>query len=349
MTIEKRGKSYRATAYKKGTRYRKTFATKSQAMAWLVAMEKAPDVKNVEAKGKTCRDLIERYRDVVTPTKKGHRSEYCMLNSVLSELIADRLLVNLGVADLDEFFGNLRTKISTRTGRKLKMSSIGRIRNLLAAVFNYCVKIGWLETSPFKNYEMRIKTRHRDRIASRDEIDKMLEVVRWDGLSMPVTLHQLTMAAFLFSTMTGMRRGEIVGMRHEWIDRRVIRLPDFATKTNTARDVALSKKARALLDAVLQRETKKPFDIKLSTVSVFFTEIRDAAGLGPVRDEDGNLIKEGLNFHDGRATFATWAAARLSPLALARQLGHADLKMTMRYYRSRPEQVADLLDAPEKN
>ncbi len=27
-----------------------------------------------------------------------------------------------------------------------------------------------------------------------------------------------------------------------------------------------------------------------------------------------------------------------------RQLGHKDLKMTMRYYRSRPEQVADLLD-----
>lgn len=344
MTIEKRGKTYRATAYKKGTRYRKTFATKSQAMAWLIAMEKAPDVKNVEAKGKTCRDLIERYRDIVTPTKKGHRAEYYMLTSFLSAPFADRLLANLGTDDFDELFGRLRTKTSVKTGRKLKMSSIVRLRNLLSAVFTYCVKIGWLENSPLKNYTMRAKTDHRDRIASPNEIARLLDVVKWDGKSVPANLHQLAVAAFLFSTMTGMRRGEILAIRREWIDERVIHLPDFATKTNSARDVALSKKARALLDAVLQRDTEKPFAIKAQTVSVFFTEIRDAAGLGPVRDADGHLVKEGLNFHDGRATFATWAASHLTPLALARQLGHADLKMTMRYYRSRPEQVADLLD-----
>ena len=40
-----------------------------------------------------------------------------------------------------------------------------------------------------------------------------------------------------------------------------------------------------------------------------FRKVRDRAGLGPEYDSQNRLIKEGLNFHDGRATFATWAAS----------------------------------------
>ena len=49
-------------------------------------------------------------------------------------------------------------------------------------------------------------------------------------------------------------------------------------------------------------------------------------GLGPELDSAGRVIREGLNFHDSRATFATWAASpdpktgvpRLDLLSLAR-------------------------------
>lgn len=83
-----------------------------------------------------------------------------------------------------------------------------------------------------------------------------------------------------------------------------------------------------------------------------FRKVRDRAGLGPVLDSHGNVIKEGLNFHDGRATFATWAASpdpktgapRLDVLALARQTGHKNLKMLQRYYRESAENIAKRLD-----
>ena len=76
-------------------------------------------------------------------------------------------------------------------------------------------------------------------------------------------------------------------------------------------------------------------------------KIRDRAGLGPELDSAGRVIREGLNFHDSRATFATWAASpdpktgapRLDLLSLARQTGHK------RYYRPKSEDIAKRLDS----
>ncbi len=81
-------------------------------------------------------------------------------------------------------------------------------------------------------------------------------------------------------------------------------------------------------------------------------KVRDRAGLSAIKDSSGNVIKEGLNFHDGRATFATWAASpnpktgapRLDVLALARQTGHRDLKMLQKYYRETAQEIARRLD-----
>lgn len=77
------------------------------------------------------------------------------------------------------------------------------------------------------------------------------------------------------------------------------------------------------------------------------------ADLGPKRDKNGLLLEEGLNFHDSRATFATWAASidpvtnkpRLDVLALAKQTGHRDLAMLQRYYRANSSVIAGRLDA----
>ena len=46
-----------------------------------------------------------------------------------------------------------------------------------------------------------------------------------------------------------------------------------------------------------------------ATRDALWRKIRDRAGLGPELDSAGRVIREGLNFHDSRATFATWAGA----------------------------------------
>ena len=92
------------------------------------------------------------------------------------------------------------------------------------------------------------------------------------------------------------------------------------------------------------------FGLAHATREALWGKIRDKAGLGAVRDSKGRVIREALRFHDGRATFATWAAMpgpdgapRMDVLALARQLGHRDLKMLQRYYRPTAAQLASRL------
>ena len=152
-----------------------------------------------------------------------------------------------------------------------------------------------------------------------------------------------------------MRAGEILAIEESWIDGRVIHLPKEATKTESKRDVALSKEALRILDLVRQSGGGRVLfsNLPSSNRDALWRKIRDRAGLGPVFDSKGRLIKEGLNFHDSRATFATWAASpdpktgapRLGLLALARQTGHKNLKMLQRYYRASAKDVALMLDA----
>lgn len=196
---------------------------------------------------------------------------------------------------------------------------------------------------------------HRERVASEEEQEAIILASGWDGKTPPLNSTQLSALAFIFSCRTGMRAGEILAIEESWIDGNVIHLPAPATKTNSRRDVALSSDAKRLLNLVI--ETKKSDSPRVfSRLSdtrrdALWRKLRDRAGLNEVRDSAGNVIIEGLNFHDGRATFATWAASpdpetgapRLDVLALARQTGHKNLKMLMKYYRASAEDIAKRL------
>lgn len=163
----------------------------------------------------------------------------------------------------------------------------------------------------------------------------------------------MVVAAFLFACRTGMRLGEIIQLEEAWITDRVIHLPKEATKTGSARDVAMPAEALRILNLVRERDFKpRIFGIASETASAIWRKVRNRAGLGPVTDSQGRLIKEGLNFHDSRATFATWAASpnpktgvpRLDVLALARQTGHKNIAMLQRYYRPTAADIAKRLD-----
>lgn len=73
--------------------------------------------------------------------------------------------------------------------------------------------------------------------------------------------------------------------------------------------------------------------------------------IGSLRRADHTILGK-VVFHDGRATFATWAtspgpdgAPRLDVMVIARQTGHKNLKMSMRYYRPSVESFVERLNA----
>jgi integrase len=132
-----------------------------------------------------------------------------------------------------------------------------------------------------------------------------------------------------FALFTGMRRGEVLGLTWERVDRaRGVVLLDV-TKSGKRREVPLNSRA----DAVLARRGSK------SSGPVFGTRRWDhfrTAWENAV--ERAKLVD--FHFHDLRHTFASWAIQRGASLQEVKDLlGHHSLAMTLRYGHLAPEHL----------
>ncbi len=345
--------SYRVQFYVDGLKKSKTFKTRSEAKQFATKIELTPIVRGSSISFKT---LLEEYRDTVTANKRGWREESIRINRILKYPMAQKKLSELTTQDLQSFVDMRLNEKSGATGSNISPATVVREFNHVTAVLHYAVRQGLIDKSPSLGVKLPKKPEHRERVATEEELDALLAASGWDAVSPPENLTQLTILAFLFSCRTGMRAGEILNLENSWIDGSVIHLPKEATKTLTKRDVALMSDARRLLDLAISASMNKGERIfgQLNSANrdAIWRKVRDRAGLSAIKDSSGNVIKEGLNFHDGRATFATWAASpnpktgapRLDVLALARQTGHRDLKMLQKYYRETAQEIARRLD-----
>jgi integrase len=134
-----------------------------------------------------------------------------------------------------------------------------------------------------------------------------------------------------FALFTGMRRGEVLGLTWERVDRAtgVVRLDSTSTKSGRRREVPLNGRA----DAVLARRGSKSAGLVFGTRR--WDHFRTAWDLAVGR---AKLID--FHFHDLRHTFASWAVQRGATLQEVKDLlGHSSLAMTLRYGHLAPEHL----------
>lgn len=334
-----------------GNRHSKTFKTRKEAKEFALQIELNPRQRSSVV---TFAEVINQYAKNETPKKKGAKWETFRLNRLAETSIAQNALDDL-TPNLFQKYVDRRLKEPAPTGGTIATSTVIRELSTISCVLSYARKLDLLENNPLEGVKWPQAPEHRERVASEEEQEAIILAAGWDGKTPPLNSTQLTALAFILSCRTGMRAGEILAIEKSWIDGNVIHLPAPATKTNSRRDVALSSDAKRLLDLVIQSkndDSPRVFS-RLSDTrrDALWRKLRDRAGLNEIRDSAGNVIIEGLNFHDGRATFATWAASpdpktgapRLDVLALARQTGHKNIKMLMKYYRASAEDIAKRL------
>lgn len=134
-----------------------------------------------------------------------------------------------------------------------------------------------------------------------------------------------------FALFTGMRRGEVLGLTWESVDRArgVVLLDSTSTKSKRRREVPLNSRA----DAVLARRSSKSPGWVFGTRrwDHFRTAWESAVARAKVVD---------FRFHDLRHTFASWAVQRGATLQEVKDLlGHHSLAMTLRYGHLAPEHL----------
>ena len=332
----------------------KTFNTKTEAEAWVRAIEGEMDrnawVSRAEAESTTLHQALQRYEKEVSPTKRGGMTrESSVLRILRDEDMATRPMAAIRGSDV--------AALRDAWLREYQPATVLRRLSVLSHVFNVARKEWGMESlsNPVelvrKPRADNARTRRVSVVANADsgqgthegEIERIIAASESPLLPSIITL----------AIETAMRRGEIVGLRWEHVDlhRYVAHLPE--TKNGSARDVPLSPRAaevlQALKDARADTDISLVFPIREDAVTRAFeralTRARAAyvtACKGAGQRPDGRFLTD-LRFHDLRHE-ATSRLASIFPLhELTKITGHKDPRMLMRYYHPRAEDLAKRL------
>lgn len=185
---------------------------------------------------------------------------------------------------------------------------------------------GLIAVNPISDVRKPSKPPPRDRLITDGEFQKLLEKAGTDLSSQTARAFH----AFRFSMETAMRAGEVVGFQWDRVDleKRVARLA--MTKNGTSREVPLSSEAVRLLQVLPHSDPI--FGITSANLDMLWRRLRDRAGV------------KGLNYHDSRHIAITRLSRKLDVLALARMVGHKDLRMLQSYYNETAEELAKRLN-----
>ena len=327
-TIEERNGKYRAKVRMNGTSKSATFASKRDAIDWARRQEaKALDgVSGSQHRLMTFGEVLERYNEEVTPTKRGAREEGYRIGRLLKEPISSITLNNLTSLDFSEWRDNRLTEVSA--------DSVNRELSTLSAVCNKAMKDWGLLNENYCHKISKPKgAKARDRRISDKEIEALCLHLGYQEELEVKTISQRVAVAILFSIETAMRSGEVCNLtwNHVHFDKRTAHLDE--TKNGSSRDVPLSRRAMALLEKLRGLDDVSVFDLSNATRDSLFRRARDSAGI------------ENLHFHDTRREALSRMAGKFSAHELAKISGHKDVNILINtYYKADIEEFASRLD-----
>jgi integrase len=320
--INKKGVVYRVDWYTpEGRRKRKDFDLKKDAEAWKGAIDLAKrenrydEVFDVKKENPvTFNELADRYQENFQNQRAFQTlKRYFLLT--LREHFGDHQLSQITYFDL-ETYRNRRQSTPTRAGKPRTPATVNREMTLMRHMLNKAVEWGMLTASPLDRGKrlMLQENNHRLRFLTEDEIGRLISA------SAPHLAPIIEVAIH-----TGMRRGELLGLKWEQIRHGFIYLTE--TKTGKPRQIPVNDRvARVFKELRKKHQMKSPYvflgpdGVRLHGVKRSFENACRRAGI------------EGFRFHDLRHTFASHLVMNnVSLKAVQELLGHSDLKMTMRY------------------
>lgn len=304
---------------KRGVYASETFATKAHATKWAQELER--DIEDRRA-GKpsrhTLQDAIKRYRESVSERKRTGDHEAKLLNRLERLDFAARPLVDITADDW----------VRWRADNFTNPATANRWFNLIRHIYRHiCVDWGWLLVNPMNKVKQYPEPPPRRLLWTDAQVAEMVAALGYPGNR---EIRQRVAIGFLFALETGMRAGEIFGLRRDQIDGRVVRIP--LTKNGDPRAVPLSAKAVALL-----KELPEGFD------PVFGVSAVSADAIFRKYRPDG---LSHLRFHDARHTAATriGSSGKLTALELCLIFGWRDPSHALIYFHPSAESLAAKLD-----
>ena len=316
------GKRWRAFVHRRNIKKSKVFISKKAAERWAKQREQEIEIGDFvdrsEAERMTLSDALDRYKSIAAG-KRGARQELSRIKHLQQRKIAKLPLTKVKTVDVISLRNELLSEGLSPNTVRLYLSVISHMFNTAIAEwgFDYLV-------NPVKRGVMpSCAGTARDRRLEAGEEEILLNACEEYG--------GFIRDAVIIAIETAMRRGEIANLKWKHVDlrRRVAHLPE--TKNGESRDVPLSPRALEILtrrSKVRSMTDSRVFGVEPNGISQAFSRVCKAAGIYDLR------------FHDLRHEATTRLAERFQPLELARITGHKDMKMLLRYYNPRAEDLA---------
>ena len=322
-SIRKHGDKWRAEVWRDGKRASKVLRTKREAQDWAVRQEVLIDEGKEVRPSMTLSEAVDRYELEILPRKRtrwnSRGSEIYVLGLIRQDELSKTQIADITPQDLVAW--------RNRRMESVVASSAQRYMNTLSSIFTAAEKDwGLIDANPMRKVRRPSPAKARTRRPMPEEIEKL--AISGGDIRMSIgRAHQ----AFMFAIETAMRSHEIATLTWSNIDlsKRVAKLD--RTKNGEARDVPLSKEAARIL---VQFEGEDPvFGFTSGAhLSTNWYALKIKADVN------------GLTFHDSRHEAITRLSRKLDVLALARMVGHKNIKELMTYYNETAEELATRLD-----
>ena len=288
----------------------------------------APSVTFAEAAAEYLR-FAEQDRGCKPSTVRGYRNA---IKVHLLPVFGEMKLEDITVQEIERWRAGMS---SVRVQRELSNKTKNNLLVLMHAIFRHAVKLYGLPANPVASVDrFRVRSSGDIQVFSPEEVWALVRAAGSDADA----------AIFLTAAFTGLRRGELLGLRWRDIDFAGstirVRASYAAGKLTTpksgkvravpmAPDVAsalakLGDRARYTGDDdfVFAGEAGPPLDG--DALSSRYRDALSRAGLRPLR------------FHDLRHTFGTRMIAKADIRRVQEWMGHADIQTTMKYLHYAP-------------
>ena len=301
----------------------KSFKEKSTASKYAREIELKMDKQQFEdysnAAGTTLRDILTRYRDEITPKKKGAKWETYKLNLLIRHKISSLSLLHLNPTALY----TLKNELSINR----KPGTVKHYFNFINNAWNTAERvwgIGLPSKNPIKYVILDKVYDRRDRILNEEEYKKLL-------VSASVSNLRILKDMIILAYHTAMRFGEILKLNRKDVDldKRLITLRD--TKNGEDRTIPISNITIEILRKYPFGE--RYFIIKRDQFRHYFEQACKRAGISNFR------------FHDLRACAITnLFLSGMTVPEVAVISGHKTWSQLSRYTRIKPEQLIDKIN-----
>lgn len=282
----------------------------------------------------------QRFAARLSPvTLRGYEQSFALLLSMIPTLNVEQLTP----PTLTEFFRRLETRTrASRNGKErtgVKTSTVATYRSKLNRFFDWLKATGHIRSNPFEGMPYPHVAYEDRKYLGRSAVERIFSALVLTAEWRTRFLRKRNIALFSTLLYTGLRKGELLGLRVTDVDmdRLEVTIRAETSKSRLRRVVPInSKLCLALEDYLDERQRRRPQSEFLFTSASADTPFT-ANGLKHLIEQVKRLSGVRFHAHQFRHTFAVNFLNQGGDIAKLKQLlGHRDIRMTSAYLRCLP-------------